>query len=350
VSGPFERLPHRRLNPLTGEHVIVSPHRLQRPWQGAHQAVVVDARPTHDPACPLCPGNVRANGERNADYASTFAFTNDFAALKDPVHLDVGDVAALAQADGPFVTESATGTCRVLCFSPRHDLSLSQMPIDDVARVVDLWAHESEALFAQHKSVQVFENRGEMMGASMPHPHGQAWASHFVPDAVDVEEQRQRAWLLQHGKPLLLDVVEREVASAERVVFASTHFVALVPFWASWPFETLVLPRRRVGRVHDLDVDERRDLALVLHRLLRAYDAVFSAPFPYSMGLHQSTRTDDDGVMLHAHFYPPLLRSATVRKFMVGFEMLGESQRDLTPESAAQRLRDCIASTSTETA
>ncbi len=344
----FERLPHRRLNPLTGDHVVVSPHRLQRPWQGNQQAPVVDERPAHDPACPLCAGNVRANGEKNPDYAGTFAFTNDFAALKGDVAAH--DAAALTTNDGPFQTAPATGTCRVLCFSPRHDQSLGKMEVDAIVDVVNLWAAESAALFAKHRSVQIFENRGEMMGASMPHPHGQAWASDFVPSIVAVEELRQREWHAQHGTPLLVDVAQREVAHGGRVVLASSHFVVLVPFWAAWPFETLILPRTAVGRLDALDVDARRDLAFVLQQLLRAYDAVFEAPFPYSMGFHQSTSAAvDDGVILHAHFFPPLLRSASIRKFMVGFEMLGESQRDLTPENAAARLRACLPASSTET-
>ena len=342
----FEALPHRRLNPLTGDHVVVSPHRLQRPWQGNQQGPAVDARPAHDPKCPLCAGNVRANGETNPDYESTFAFTNDFAALKGDLADD--DKAELTGSDGPFQTSSATGTCRVLCFSPRHDLSLAQMSVEAIAVVVELWASESAALFAKHRSVQVFENRGEMMGASMPHPHGQAWASDFVPSIVAVEESRQRDWLQQHGKPLLIDVVDRELVDGARVVIASTHFVVLVPFWAAWPFETLIVPRAAAGRLDALDVDARRDLAFVLHQMLRAYDAVFDAPFPYSMGFHQSTTDVDDGVVLHAHFFPPLLRSASIRKFMVGFEMLGESQRDLTPENAAARLRACLPSSSTQ--
>ncbi|HEY1098821.1 MAG TPA: UDP-glucose--hexose-1-phosphate uridylyltransferase [Myxococcota bacterium] len=337
----FERLPHRRLNPLTGDHVVVSPHRLQRPWQGSQQAPVVEHRPAHDAACPLCARNTRANGEVNPDYAGTFAFTNDFAALKGDV--DDADVALLSSDDGPYQTSAATGTCRVLCFSPRHDLSLAQMDVDAIAAVVDLWADESRALFAKHRAVQVFENRGEMMGASMPHPHGQAWASDFVPSIVAVEELRQREWKQQHGRALLSEVVERELAVGTRVVLASSHFVVVVPFWAAWPFETLVLPRTPVARLDHLDVVARRDLASVLQQLLRAYDTVFDAPFPYSMGFHQSTSGDvDDGVVLHAHFFPPLLRSASVRKFMVGFEMLGETQRDLTPENAAARLRACL--------
>ena len=344
----FERLPHRRLNPLTGDHVVVSPHRLQRPWQGNEQAPVVEQRLAHDPKCPLCAGNGRANGEINPDYASTFAFTNDFAALKSDVAVD--DVEAVSSNDGPFVTEAATGTCRVLCFSPRHDLSLAQMPFDDVVGVVDLWASESAALFAKHRAVQVFENRGEMMGASMPHPHGQAWASDFIPSIVAAEEQRQREWRRTHDQPLLIDVVSRELALGTRVVIASTHFVVVVPFWAAWPFEALILPRTAVARLDALDVHARRDLAFVLQQLLQAYDRVFAAPFPYSMGFHQSTSGDvDDGVVLHAHFFPPLLRSASIRKFMVGFEMLGEAQRDLTPENAAARLRACLTSTTAAT-
>lgn len=329
--------PHRRLNPLSGEWVLVSPHRAKRPWQGQVEKPAVSARPAYDPTCYLCPGNARAGGHVNPPYTGTFVFDNDFAALVpggDDLLVNDGDL---------LVAHAEPGRCRVVCFSPRHDRSLPDLPLGDVRRVVDVWAEEYLALGSdpQVAHVQIFENKGEAMGASNPHPHGQIWAQRTVPMHVARELDRQRAHHARHGRTLLGDYVALELARGERVVVANDHFVALVPFWAVWPFETLVVSRRAVPHVAALDDAERDALADVLGRLTRRYDRLFDVSFPYSAGLHQAPT---DGAAypewhLHLHFYPPLLRSATVRKFLVGYEMLGEPQRDLTAETAAERLR-----------
>ena len=328
--------PHRRRNPLTGEHVLVSPHRAARPWNGAVEPVAVAARPAHDPACHLCPGSTRAGGARNPAYTGPWVFDNDFAALLS------GDADA-AVHDGLLAAEPETGICRVICFSPRHDLALADLGTTAIRAVVDLWADQYAELGARPDigHVQIFENRGEVMGCSNPHPHGQIWAQRSVPREVATETVHQAAYHARHGRSLLADYVAQEVARDERVVFADGHIVALVPFWATWPYETLLLPRRAVRDLTALDETERDALAAALGRLATIYDALFGVPFPYSAGIHQAPT---DGAPhpewhLHLHFYPPLLRSATVKKFMVGYEMLGEPQRDITPEAAAERLR-----------
>jgi UDPglucose--hexose-1-phosphate uridylyltransferase len=331
--------PHRRYNPLTGEWLLVSPHRTKRPWQGEVEKPPADDRPAHDPACYLCPGNVRANGERNPQYESTYVFTNDFAAL-------LPDAPPAPETGHPLLQmQTQRGTCRVLCFSPRHDLTLAEMPGPDIRRVVDAWAEQVIELGEQWRWVQVFENRGAMMGASNPHPHGQIWAGDILPTEPDKEDREQRRYYYQHSSPLLLDYLDLELAQRERIVVENEHWLAVVPFWAVWPFETLLLPKRRVLRLPDLDDAQRHALADILKRLLVRYDNLFEASFPYSMGWHGAPTGPDLGQdmghwQLHAHFYPPLLRSATVRKFMVGYEMLGEPQRDITAEQAAARLRD----------
>ncbi|NDJ61918.1 MAG: UDP-glucose--hexose-1-phosphate uridylyltransferase [Chloroflexi bacterium] len=338
MSFDFTEHPHRRLNPLTGEYVLVSPHRTKRPWQGQVEKPPPDTRPAYDPKCYLCPGNERAGGARNPQYASTFVFTNDFAALLP----DTPE----ASADHPlFQMQSARGTSRVICFSPRHDLTLPEMALPDIRRVIDVWAEQVTALGALYRWVQVFENKGAAMGASNPHPHGQIWASDFLPNEAHAEDQRQRAYYAAHGSALLVDYARIEAERGERVVVANDQWLAVVPFWAVWPFETLLLPRAAVRHLPDLDDVQRDALADVLKRLLIRYDNLFETSFPYSMGWHgaptgPTTEADQAGWQLHAHFYPPLLRSATVRKFMVGYEMLAEAQRDLTAEQAAARLRD----------
>lgn len=327
--------PHRRYNPLTGEYVLVSPHRTQRPWQGKQERPPQEDRPAHDPTCYLCPGNTRASGDRNPDYPGTFVFTNDYAALLP----DVPDAPA---PDHPLLAaQGVRGTCRVICFSPRHDLTLPLMPLADIRRVVDLWADQTADLGARYRWVQVFENKGEMMGASNPHPHGQIWAGDWLPNQIAAEDRHQRDYLARHGAPLLVDYARLEAEHGQRVVVENEDWLAVVPYWALWPFETLLLPRRHTLRLPDLDSARRDSLADALKRLLTRYDNLFEISFPYSMGWHAAPNGDDDcnHWQLHAHFYPPLLRSASVRKFMVGYELLAEAQRDITPEQAAERLR-----------
>lgn len=330
--------PHRRLNVLTGDWVLVSPHRTKRPWQGQVEKAPPDTRPSYDPGCYLCPGNPRAGGKQNPAFTSTYVFDNDFAALLPDGPR--GDVAA-----GPFFQSQAeTGICRVICFSPRHDLTLPEMALADIRNVVDVWAAQVVELGAHPdiNYVQLFENKGAVMGCSNPHPHGQIWSNYAVPQEPAKEDVRQRAYFAEHGRPLLLDYLDAELADGTRIVVANEHWVALVPYWAVWPFEILLLPRRHVQQVPDLSDAERDALADVLKRLLTRYDNLFETSFPYSMGWHgrPTDGADHPHWQLHAHFYPPLLRSATVKKFMVGYEMLANPQRDITAEQAAARLRE----------
>jgi UDPglucose--hexose-1-phosphate uridylyltransferase len=326
------RGPHRRFDPLTDQWILVSSARTQRPWLGREEAPAPEERPRFDPTCYLCPGNPRARGDVNPAYTSTFVFTNDFAALSP-------ETSDERIADGLLVAEGEPGTCRVVCFSPRHDLTLGRMAPGAVRDVIDLWAAQTAELGRSYRWVQVFENRGESMGASNPHPHGQIWAGTALPGEAAREDAAQRRHFEKHGRRLLSDYVAQELAGP-RVVHEDDEWLVVVPFWAGWPFETLVIPRRPVERLPDLDDRQRDALAGSLIHLLGQYDALFDQPFPYSMGWHQAPFGSDptDDWQLHAHFYPPLLRS-TVRKFMVGYELLAEPQRDLTAEEAAERLR-----------
>jgi UDPglucose--hexose-1-phosphate uridylyltransferase len=329
--------PHRRWNPLRDEWVLVSPGRTNRPWQGGKEQSPAVEIPAYDPTCYLCPGNLRANGERNPEYAETFTFTNDFAALRPTT-----SAAQWLGGGGLLRAEGEPGTCRVVCFSPRHDLTFADMALPEVRLVVDVWASQTEELGALWRWVQVFENRGEAMGASNPHPHGQIWAGAALPLDAAREDRAQRDHLARTGSSLLVDVATLETDALSRIVEASDHWLAIVPFWAVWPFETLILPRLPVARLPALDDARRDDLAAVLIRLTRRYDGLFGVPFPYSMGWHGApfdAGVATDAWQLHAHVYPPLLRSATVRKFMVGYELLAEPQRDILPEEAAERLR-----------
>ncbi len=325
--------PHRRYNPLLGEYVLVSPHRTQRPWHGAEETLV-DERPSYDPGCYLCPGNARSNGEVNPAYPSTFTFVNDFSALLPETRRD-------ALMDGLFQARSVKGECRVICFSPRHDLTLAQMSQAELEAVIDLWNQQFLELGGKYQWVQVFENRGAAMGASNPHPHGQVWASGHIPSLVSREDGWQRTHFEANCSVMLCDYVTAELDKKERIVVETEHWVWLVPFWATWPYEVMLLPKAHRPRFTDLTSDEKKDLASILSIGLKKYDALFNCSFPYSMGWHGGPYTElpVDHWQLHAHFYPPLLRSATVKKFMVGYEMLGESQRDITPEQAAATLR-----------
>lgn len=327
--------PHRRYNPLTGEWLLVSPHRTKRPWKGRVEKPPPEIRPRYDPTCYLCPGNERAGGERNPNYESTYVFTNDFSAL-------LPDTPGAPAASHPLLrAESVQGTCRVICFSPRHDLTLPEMTVEEIRAVVDVWATQVVELDQRYRWVQVFENKGPIMGCSNPHPHGQVWAQDTLPNEPAKEDRQQRSYREEHGVPMLMDYADLEVSRQERIVVENEHWLVVVPYWVIWPFETLLLPRRHVLRLPDLSDAERDGLAQILRRLLIKYDNVFEVSFPYSMGWHSAPAGDGDYShwQLHAHFYPPLLRSATVKKFMVGYEMLAEAQRDLTAEQAAERLR-----------
>ncbi|MDH7639339.1 UDP-glucose--hexose-1-phosphate uridylyltransferase [Sphingomonas oryzagri] len=325
--------PHRRRNLLTGQWVLVSPHRAKRPWQGETAPPEAGHVVDHDPGCYLCPGNMRVSGECNPDYEGPFVFGNDFAAVQPDTPLPEG-------CDPLFEVGEARGEARVICFSPHHGRSLPELGEAEVRAVVETWCSQSAELGAIYDHVQIFENKGSMMGCSNPHPHGQVWASDFVPSEIAREDRRQRAWLDLHGETLL-DAVARAEAGGRRAVEESEHWLAIVPWWASWPFETLLIARDPVVRLEELRGSSRDDLARVVRRLTARYDNLFGTRFPYSMGWHGAPHGVDgtSGWRLHAHFYPPLLRSAAVRKFMVGFEMLAEAQRDLTPEQAAERLR-----------
>jgi UDPglucose--hexose-1-phosphate uridylyltransferase len=317
TTRPGPGSPHRRLNPLTGEWVLVSPQRTERPWHGQiDEPAAAAALPAHDPSCYLCPGNARTGGERNPEYEGTYVFTNDFPAL-------------VLEGDGEY------GTCRVVCYSPRHDLGFGELPLPAIEKIVETWTEQYAELGADPRigHVQIFENRGPQMGASNPHPHGQIWATEHVPTIVEREQQNlARA-------PVLLDYLKGE---RDRIVEENDHFVAVVPYWANWPFETLVIARRRVPSLTELRDHEREAIGPLLKNLVRRYDGLFATPFPYSMGIHQAPTSAAEkraGSHLHLHFYPPLLRSAGIRKFMVGYELLAEAQRDITPEEAADRLR-----------
>ena len=335
--------PHRRLNPLTNEWVLVSPHRTSRPWQGEVAQLKTTSEPAYDPTCYLCPGNARVGGVQNPKYDSTFVFENDFAALKHTTPKEFVDV----DKRGLLVAEGEPGVCRVICFSPRHDLTLATMTPEEIEPVVHTWMGQFRELggLDSINHVQIFENRGAMMGASNPHPHCQVWATASLPDEPARELAAQRAYFHEHKSCLLCDYIGIEHQKQERTVWENEHFVALVPFWAVWPFEVLLCSRRHLGSMSEFTTDDARSLAHILHRITSTYDKVFGVPFPYSMGFHQSPTDGDPHPEwhFHAHFYPPLLRSASIRKFMVGFEMLGTPQRDITPESVAVRLRELAA-------
>lgn len=334
----FNDKPHRRFNILTGEWVQVSPHRTKRPWQGQEEGLEEDRKPAYDESCYLCPGNERAGNVTNPDYTSTFAFDNDFSALLPDT------ASAKINEDNLMVAETEKGQCRVICFSPKHDLTLPEMEIDQIRNVVDLWVNEYQTLGSKPfiNYVQIFENKGEIMGCSNPHPHGQVWAQETIPEEPAKELKQQKSYFKKHGRTLLGDYLDRELKEKERILVENEDFVVLVPFWAFWPFETLLVSRRSFGRFTDMTDQEKTSLADIIKKITTKFDNVFNISFPYSAGFHPAPTDGKDHPEwhFHMHFYPPLLRSATVKKFRVGYEMLGNPQRDITAESAAKLIRD----------
>jgi UDPglucose--hexose-1-phosphate uridylyltransferase len=329
--------PHRRLNPLTGEWVLVSPQRAKRPWQGQMETAENNLRPDYDANCYLCPGNTRISGDENANYEDTFVFQNDFAALQND------HFSAPANNDPLLQAIPARGLSRVICYSPDHAKTLPELKTSDIAKVIHCWQEQAQELGNDFLWVQIFENKGAVMGCSQPHPHGQIWANDFLPTEMQKKEQHLKSYYQENERNLLLDYVEREIMLDERIVYANEHWVALVPYWAAWPFETLLLPKVALKRFDDIDEMLRDTLADALKILTTLYDNLFQCSFPYSMGWHFAPYYKDQRSVehwqMHASFYPPLLRSASIRKFMVGYEMMAEPQRDLTPEQAAAMLK-----------
>lgn len=339
MSNQFEDKPHRRFNILTGEWVLVSGHRAKRPWQGQHEASESEQSLAYDESCYLCPSNTRVSGQSNPKYDSVYVFDNDHAALTYQSEKFEQNTKGLLQA------RSESGRCRVICFSPRHDLTLAQMDVADIQSVVNVWAEEYQALAAQDdiNHVQIFENKGQAMGCSNPHPHGQIWAQESVPNEMAKELERMKAYFDAHQKtPILQAYLELELKQQERIVCENEHFLVVVPYWAIWPFETLVLPKHTVTNISQMSESQKQGLAEIIKVLTVKYDNLFNTSFPYSAGIHQAPVDGKDypECTLHMHFYPPLLRSATVKKFMVGYEMLGGPQRDITPEKSALLLRE----------
>ncbi|KAI9011155.1 galactose-1-phosphate uridylyltransferase [Gaertneriomyces semiglobifer] len=340
---------HRRWNPLTSSWVLCSPHRAKRPWLGQQENIPKAVKKQHDATCFLCPSNMRSDGQsRNPAYASTFVFPNDFPAVQGEA---TSEENSATERRSPsiselFQAESVRGQCHVVCFSPRHDLTMAEMTIDEIVLVIDTWVDEYMRLGTLDyiDYVQIFENKGEAMGCSNPHPHGQIWGTSNIPEEPSKELRSMRAYRQSHGTCLLCDYAAAEVSNAIRVVHANPSFLCIVPFWAVWPYEIMIVSKRHITALPELSGNERRDLADALRNVTCRYDNLFKTSFPYSMGIHQAPT--DGGqtageLHLHLHFYPPLLRSATVKKFLVGFEMLAEPQRDITAEEAAERLRQC---------
>ncbi|WP_034041386.1 UDP-glucose--hexose-1-phosphate uridylyltransferase [Wocania ichthyoenteri] len=330
---------HKRFNILTGEWVLVSPHRAKRPWQGQNEVVSNDLRPAHDPNCYLCATNTRINGEVNPDYKNVFVFTNDFAALQS-------DSSTFSVNDGLLKAESETGICKVICFSPDHSKSLAEMEVEAINEVVKVWQKEYKLLGENPaiNNVQIFENKGAVMGCSNPHPHGQIWSQSTLPNEVEKKDNQQKAYYFKNKSSLLGDYLKQELEAKERIIFENEDFVVLTPFWAIWPFEAMIAPKKQYVDITQISEKESFAYAEVISVLTKAYDALFKCSFPYSSGIHQAPTNGRENNHWHWHmsFYPPLLRSATVKKFMVGYEMFGTPQRDITAEQAAKRLRDLI--------
>jgi UDPglucose--hexose-1-phosphate uridylyltransferase len=335
ITNYQQNRPHQRYNPLNGEWVLVSPHRSRRPWIGKQETSPPEQRPPYDPDCYLCPGNKRAGGKKNPDYRQTFVFTNDFSAL-------LPDSPQEEDFSRPYLQwQGVQGTCRVICFSPRHDLTLARMSKEEIREVVELWKAQTTELGKGYRWVQIFENKGEIMGCSNLHPHFQVWAGNWLPNEVRKEDTNQKKYFAENKGILLLDYLNDEISKKVRLVLENKDWAAVVPFWAVWPFETMILPKRHIFRLTDLSPSESDSLADILKRLLIKYDNLFKVSFPYTMGWHgaPTDKGDYQHWQLHAHFYPPLLRSAVIKKFMVGYEMLSQAQRDITAEVAADRLR-----------
>lgn len=331
----YNEHPHRRYNILTGEWVLVSPHRTKRPWQGKQEKIPETKRPKYDPTCYLCPGNTRAGGEQTPNYESVYSFINDFSAL-------LADTSNILEEDGLLKAQGETGICKVVCFSPDHSLTLPLMEQKAIADVVALWQKEYSELGAKQniRHVQIFENKGAMMGCSNPHPHGQIWAQYSIPQEVERKTKMQRAYFEKNGSSLLGDYLQQELDKDERILFQNEHFVALVPFWAVWPYEAMIAPKKQLQNIAALSKEQALAFAEAIKVVTTKFDNLFEVSFPYSSGIHQSP-TDNDYPEWHFHmsFYPPLLRSATVKKFMVGYEMFGNPQRDITAEQAAKKLK-----------
>ena len=332
-----ESHPHRRFNPLTEEWVLVSPHRTQRPWQGQSESTEPEKKLSYDSQCYLCPGNARNAGALNPAYEDVFVFTNDFSALQE-------ETPAGTKSPHPlFLAKSEKGKCRVICFSPRHDLTIAELDTPVIEKVIDTWVSEYKTLGALDyiNHVQIFENKGAMMGCSNPHPHGQIWAQESIPMIPLKKQQSQKKYWDQFSRSMLCDYLSEELKQKTRVLFETDHFAAVVPYWAVWPFETMIIPKRQVSNISELTTDEKKDWAMAYKKVAISYDNLFETTAPYSAGIHQAP-TDGGSHpywQMHMVFYPPLLRSATVKKFMVGYEMLAEPQRDLTPEKCAEMLK-----------
>jgi UDPglucose--hexose-1-phosphate uridylyltransferase len=328
---------HKRLNVLTGEWVLVSPHRAKRPWQGQNEELSKEVKPAYDESCYLCPTNTRMNGENNPNYKGAFVFTNDFAALQK-------DSPSFFVNDGLLQAQSESGICKVICFSPDHSKSLAEMSVEAIEKVVDTWKAEYELLGSEEsiKYVQIFENKGAVMGCSNPHPHGQIWSQSSLPNEVYKKDIHQRAYFEKNNSTILENYIQQELALKERIIFKNESFVVLVPFWAVWPFETMIVPKKAQKNISCLTKQEGVQFAEAISVITKAYDKLFNCSFPYSSGIHQAPTNGEDNNHWHWHmsFYPPLLRSATVKKFMVGYEMFGSPQRDITAEIAAKRLRE----------